>query len=89
MAAGEFAEGFVSRSDLRYLSVIESCEILPVTKSTVDVYARIVRHLRGKGLLIGANDLWIASVTLEHEMPLVTRNHQHFSRIPDLQVMGY
>ena len=49
----------------------------------------IVRHLRQAGLLIGANDLWIAAVALEHSLPLVTDNISHFGRIPDLQVLGY
>lgn len=45
--------------------------------------------IRQAGLLIGANDLWIAAVALEHSLPLVTDNVSHFGRIPDLQVLGY
>jgi predicted nucleic acid-binding protein len=42
-----------------------------------------------RGTLIGSNDLWIAATALEHSLPLVTRDIDHFRRIPDLQLIGY
>ena len=64
-AYGEFAEGFANRTDPAFLSVVESFELLPVTRQTANTYAKITRDLRSKGLLIGANDLWIAASAIE------------------------
>jgi predicted nucleic acid-binding protein len=38
---------------------------------------------------IGANDLWIAAAALAYGMPVVTRNLEHYRRVPDLQVEAY
>lgn len=89
VAMGEFREGFDSDTDPVFLSVVESFEILPVNVRVAAVYGREVRRLRGKGKLIGTNDLWIAAIALEQSAPLVTRNVEHFTRVESLQVRGY
>jgi predicted nucleic acid-binding protein len=48
-----------------------------------------VPYLQANALLIGANDLWIAAAGLAHGLPVVTRNAQHYSRVPGLEVIGY
>ncbi len=88
-AYGEFAEGFTDRMDAAFLSVVESFELLPVTRAVADVYAGIVRALRARGRLIGTNDLWIAAAALERNWPLVTRNTDDFARVPGLQLRSY
>ncbi len=75
--------------DAAFLSVVESFELLPVTRAVADVYARIVRALRARGRLIGANDMWIAAVALEKNWPLVARNTDDFARVPGLQLRSY
>jgi len=45
--------------------------------------------LQGNRLLIGANDLWIAATGVAYRMPIVTRNVEHYGRVPDLQVVTY
>ena len=47
---------------------------------------RTYRYLSTNGLLIGANDLWIAAIAIRHEVELVTRNARHFRRVPGLRV---
>ena len=37
-------------------------------------------------LLRGQLDLQIASIALEHAVPLVTHNHRHFQRVPGLAI---
>ena len=88
-AYGEFAEGFADRMDATFLSVVESFELLPVTRAVADVYASIVRALRSRGKLIGTNDLWIAAAALERNWPLVTRNAAEFARVSGLQLRSY
>jgi predicted nucleic acid-binding protein len=88
-AYGEYAEGFESRSDPAFLSVVESFEIIPVTREVADSYASIARKLRRDGLLIGANDMWIAATAVQRDWPLVTRNLDHFARIPGIRLQSY
>jgi tRNA(fMet)-specific endonuclease VapC len=75
--------------DATFLSVVESVELMPVTRAVADVYACIVRALRSRGKLIGANDLWIAAAALERNWPLVTRNTAEFARVSGLQLRSY
>jgi predicted nucleic acid-binding protein len=86
---GEYAEGFENLSDPAFLSVVESFEQLPITRPIAERYASVTRTLRAEGRLIGVNDLWIAATALEREMPLVTRNLEHFARIPGIQLRSY
>lgn len=41
------------------------------------------------GRLIGANDLWITATALAYGMPVVTKNVEHYRRVPDLNVEEY
>lgn len=52
-------------------------------------YGQTLRYLTDNGLLVGANDLWIAAVALAHGLPVVTRDEAHFRRVPGLRVLGY
>ena len=88
-AYGEFAEGFENQNVAALLSIVESFELLPVTRTVANTYAQIARDLRARGRLIGSNDLWIAAAALEMNHPLVTRNTLDFSRIPGLQLRSY
>jgi tRNA(fMet)-specific endonuclease VapC len=89
MAYGEYAEGFESLSDPAFVSVVESYEIIEVSRPIADRYAALTRELRAHGQLIGANDLWIAATALHRDWPLVTRNLDHFARVDGILLMGY
>jgi len=43
--------------------------------------------LRRRGQIIGEMDTIIAGICLENQMPIVTRNTEHFDRVPDLWVI--
>lgn len=63
-----------------------------VLEHTLEVdwhYAQAFRHLRRRGELIAANDLWIAATALAYRMPVVTRNVTHYERVPGLEVVMY
>lgn len=50
---------------------------------TVETYARLYTQLRKAGTPIPTNDLWIASLSLQHDLVLITRD-KHFKNIPQL-----
>ena len=49
-------------------------------------YARLRAVLEMKGQKIDNMDLLIASIALDNDLTLVTRNARHFARIPDLKL---
>jgi tRNA(fMet)-specific endonuclease VapC len=60
--------------------------------STPDVcweYGKAHRYLSDNGRLIGTNDLWIAATALSSDMGVVTRNTEHYRRVPGLTVIEY
>jgi len=60
--------------------------ILGLTPDVSWEYGRAYRHLADNGLLIGANDIWIAATALAYGFPVVTRNVRHHRRVPGLEV---
>lgn len=89
VALGEFAEGFTSVEHPIVRMVRQQHSLLPVDEETALIYAGIVRELRGQGMLIGGNDLWIGSSSLRFRLPIVTADLEHFRRIEGLEVLGY
>lgn len=63
--------------------------LLPIDEETALTYGHLTRHLRGRGDLLGANDLWIAASTLRHGLPLVTADAADFRRVPELELVAY
>lgn len=55
-------------------------------RETTEVYARIFDQLRRGGTPIPTNDLWIASLAIQHQLTLLTRD-SHFSKIPQLSLV--
>lgn len=60
-------------------------EILYPDYSTVFHYADLSRQLRVNGTPIPTNDLWIASLVLQHDLLLIT-NDSHFDHCQGLQI---
>ena len=87
--AGELAAGHRLEERARWEEYIAPFRILPCTPEVCWEYGSTYRYLKDNGLLIGANDLWIAAAGLAHELPVVTRNARHFRRVPHLVVLGY
>ncbi len=77
-----------SRKALENLAKVDAlvtrCVVLNVTVATAEVYARLRLALRQKGKPIPENDLWIAALCVEHQVPLAASDG-HFDAIDDLQ----
>ncbi len=65
-------------------SFIENHMILSCDLVTAQWYGIIKNELRIKGTPIPNNDIWIASVAMQHELILVTRD-SHFDEVESLQ----
>jgi len=83
----EFAEGCetweqVSEGLARF-AVVEINEIIAWQAS------RIGRSLKEAGRSIGDNDIWIAATALVGDLPLVSNNARHFSRVDGLELRVY
>ena len=89
VALGEYLEGFSDPVSPEARALVDPLNILEITEDVAQVYAATVRHLRLVGQLIGTNDLWIGCTARTANLSLVTRNADHFSRIPGLHVIVY
>ena len=85
---GEYMYGIersTQRNDLRVWldRAVRSLRVAPITLATADVYASLRALLHRKGRPIPANDLWIASLALQHHVPVITRD-SHFDAVDGL-----
>lgn len=67
--------------------LVSRCRVLDITAATAAVYARLRLHLKEKGKPIPENDLWIAALCVEHQLPIVTLDG-HFDVIEELERRG-
>ncbi|HTD44494.1 MAG TPA: type II toxin-antitoxin system VapC family toxin [Bryobacteraceae bacterium] len=57
--------------------------VLFADHQTTDVYARLFQQLRRAGTPIPTNDLWIASLAVQHQLMLLSRD-EHFAKLPQV-----
>jgi tRNA(fMet)-specific endonuclease VapC len=64
-------------------------EILDFPDEAASHYANIRAHLKKRGTMIGANDLFIAAHARSMSLTLVTNNTQEFRRVPNLIIENW
>lgn len=89
VAWGEFLAGFPSPQHPAVMAVRARVELVGLTEITAEFYGKLYRNLKDEGSMIGSNDLWIAATAMAHSLPLVTCNHQVFSRLKGLELVSY
>jgi tRNA(fMet)-specific endonuclease VapC len=89
ITVGEFAAGFDESRQQDCWAALQRYAVLDLDNRTAWLYGQLHRTLRRANRLIGDNDLWIAATALQHGLPVVTDNLDHFQRIERLQVIGY
>lgn len=64
-------------------------EILSLDEAVIRRAIKIYADLYRRGQLIEDADILIAATALVHNLPLVTNNYKHFSRIPALALQNW
>ena len=67
---------------------LQMAALLYPDAATAGSYARLAVALEAKGEVIPENDLWIAAVALECDLPLATRD-AHFHRVEGIAVIAW
>ena len=73
-----------------YDEFFENIFLLPLDKESAKKASRIFRALQKKGADIGRFDSMISGILLQNGIKkIITRNTKHFSRIKDIEAIGY
>jgi predicted nucleic acid-binding protein len=91
MTYGEIDEGILYGRDPRaseqtFRQFLRRVDVLPLNRLILRRFAQIRGDLRERNQLIGDPDSLIAATALHYRLTLVTRNRDHFGRIPDLDI---
>lgn len=70
----------------RHKKLIQKVSILEISETTANTYAKARLILKKKGKPIPENDLWIASLCIEHKLPLIS-DDGHFKEIDHLALV--
>ena len=70
----------------RVRQLVARCTVIEITLSTASVYASVRLKLKQRGRPIPENDVWIASLCIEHGVALAT-DDEHFEAVDDLAVV--
>lgn len=63
--------------------------LFSLEKEDAALAGTIFRELKSKGLQIDSEDCMIAAIAMRKNIPVLTRNKKHFSRIKNLKIMVY
>lgn len=87
VTAFELLSGAGSEGTRRQVeTLLAPLSLLPFDDRAADAAAEARRELEAQGAPIGMADYLIAGICLSRSAALLTRNRDHFSRIPDLQL---
>ena len=77
-----------SKIERQIALLLGAAVVLAPTESTAALYGAIHAALARAGTPIPQNDIWIAAVAREHELPLVTRD-AHFRQVQGLIILTW
>ena len=73
-------------SEAGFVRLLHVIYVIDLNEAIMRRFALIRGGLRKAGLAIGDSGIMIAATALHHDLTLVTRNLDHFQRIPDLKI---
>ncbi len=68
--------------------LIAACRVLVVDENTAEQYAEVRQELKHAGRPIPGNDLWIAALTRQYGLPLLSRDG-HFDSVAGMKRIGW
>jgi tRNA(fMet)-specific endonuclease VapC len=86
----ELYAGITGKKRLKHIADVVS--IIPVfllKKQDAETAAQIYNALKQAGNLIGNQDILMAGICITRDLPLMTRNTEHFSRISHLKLFNF
>lgn len=92
-ALAEYRYGLInSRYQKRFEMWLDQLEnsrsILTLDEATAHHYAFLYNNLKKKGQMIPINDIWIAALALQHDLPILSED-RHFDRIANIKRIGW
>jgi tRNA(fMet)-specific endonuclease VapC len=90
---GEYRYGIAqSRHGSKYRqwldNLIDDCQVLEISNETTHHYAAIGVELRQAGTPIPSNDLWIAALSRQHKLPILSRD-RHFDAVAGVERLNW
>ncbi len=70
-------------------ALLQYVEVMDFLSDAAKDYAEIRGHLKTRGTMIGANDLFIAAHARSLGLTLVTNNTREFARVPKLKIENW
>ncbi len=89
---GEIYEGIIwsyrrsAQLEVAFVELLRWIKVLSLDEAIMRRFAAVRGSLRKRGQMIGDPDVLIAATALHLDLTLVTRNFDHFLRIPDLKL---
>jgi tRNA(fMet)-specific endonuclease VapC len=84
--AGAFRSARPEKNIQQIKRFLEAVDVVVSDESTPEVYGRISAQLAQGGTPIPQNDIWIAALALQSDLPLATFD-QHFQHVKGLTVL--
>jgi tRNA(fMet)-specific endonuclease VapC len=85
----ELYAGIVRKKRLKQIKdLISVIPVFPLDKKEAETATTIYKQLKQTGNLIGNQDILIAGICITHDLPLITKNTRHFSRISGLKLFA-
>jgi tRNA(fMet)-specific endonuclease VapC len=78
-----------SSAEKKFYDFFSAFKIVPVSFEIAKDASSIGVQLRAKGQMIDLHDLYIAATGRLSEIPVVTRNVDHFNRVDGLEVISW
>ncbi len=85
---GARKSGRVEANLARVNELVDNSTILVCDTETAQQYGEVKNNLRLKGRPLPENDVWIAALSLQHNLILVTRD-AHFQEVENLKTIAW
>lgn len=82
----EVLRGATKAQQFFWETIFGRIDVLPFDDESANIAAEIFQKLKSQNKLIGIPDLLIASVAIQHQLPLATLNIREFEKVNDLKL---